>query len=262
MKSILLMISSLLTGCALVLISCSKGLDYEPEPPDPYFELRQQIAKSPRADGEAELMALWMSGSVVAYQRDYDRVRDALALVREIYADTVPFLDSAEFVYRMQESVIGIGLTESAIERLRAGTYIEWDSLNELYRLSDIDTSRMAVSRQVELSFEGRLNPSLLSTYYGQLDGVSESYLYVQIGDYSNIYPWQVDYNYTFLLREAHGDCMFQCDSNQFWYFRVSDGEAEYIGKYLPGGASVPPAWWDQARVPFCRYIRHSLCYQ
>jgi hypothetical protein len=244
-----------------ILWGCSKSVNYEPAPPDPYEELQVQLAQSPRPDEEAELMALWMSGDVVAYERDYDRVREALDLVRTTFRDTVSFLDSIEFLYRVQESVIGLALTDSATGQLRAGAYTDWDSLNTLFQLIEIDTSMLAVSQQVDLTFEGRLNPSLLSVYYAALPGVTGSFLYVRTGDYSNIYPWKSGNDFTFLLRSAWGDCLPQCDFNRFWYFRVGDGVADYIGEYLVDDPPIWPYWWEDAKVAFCRYISHRLCY-
>jgi hypothetical protein len=234
-------------------------VEYEPGPPDPFEDLKEQIAKSPRADEEAELMTLWITGDVVAYQRDYDRVRAALSLVRETHGDSVPYLDSVQFVYRYQEGVIGLALSETAVEQLRAGTYVDWDSLNALFRVAEIDTTRLATSGQVDLTFEGRLNPDLLVSYYARLDSV-ETYLYVRTGDYPNIYPWKSGYDHTFLLRQAWGDCMRYCDGNLFWYFKVVEGEPLYLGEYNPEASVIPPAWWGEASASFCKYIKHPLC--
>ena len=262
MKSAAFAIAVILGGCVVLLFGCSKSTEYLPEPPDPYFELRQQIAKSPRADEEAELMALWMSGDVVAYDRDYLQVRDALSLVRGTFSDTIPYLDSVNFVYRFQESVIGLVLSDYAVQQLRAGTFVEWDSLNELYRLSEIDTTWLAGSGHITLSFEGRLNPQVLSARYGLLDGVDAGFLFAKVGDYSNIYPWRSGYDHTFLLRRGWENCVSQCEGNEFWYFKVNDGNARYIGGYVADGAEEPPVWWDEAEGAFCTYISHWLCYR
>gem|GEM_PF-706473 len=248
---------------AIVVMSCSKSVEYEPGPPDPYEDLKEQIAKSPRPDEEAELMALFSSGHVVAHQRDYDRVREAVSLVRETFRDSVPFLDSVQFTYNASVGVVLILLNEEAVGQLRDGSFVDWDSLNTLYRVAEIDTTWLGSSDQVVLTFEGRLNPSLLSFYYSQLDCVVGVGISVEIGDHSNIYPWMSGFDdRTFLLRKAWGDCLTQCDNNRFWYFKVVDGEAEDIGEYAPDASPISPVWWDQARTAFCRYIAYTsvLC--
>ncbi len=246
---------------AIVPVSCSKSVDPEPEPLSEYDELKQQIAHSPREDEEAELMALWLRGDVVAYDRDYDGVKSALASVREQFGDSIPQLKSIQFVYPYQEGTAGLIVTETAIAQLRAGEYMEWDSLNTLYKVADIDTSRMEASNQVELTFVGRLNPALLQTYYARLTGVSSGYLGVRVEDYSNIYPWKLDNQYTFLLRQAWGDCIAECQYSHFWYFKVVGSTAYLIGDFLVDDNPVWPSWWDEAKEPFCRYTGHSICY-
>jgi len=252
---------TIIIAVAVAALSCSKSVEYEPGPPDPYEDLKTQIAQSPRPDEEAELMALFASGDVVAYQRDYDRFRDALNIVSTSFRDSVPELDSIHFVYRFQVGVIGLILKAAAVQQLRDGMFTDWDSLNALYRVSEIDTSGLATSQQVVLTFEGRLNPLLLQSYYSQAVTDTSGFVFVRTGDYSNIYPWKSGYDHTFLLRKAWGNCMSMCDSNRFWYFKVVEGEARYLGEYCPDDSPYPPDWWDEAKVPFCAYTDHPLCY-
>lgn len=248
---------------AIVLASCSKSVEYEPLPPDPYEDLKTQIAQSPRPDEEAELMVLFSTGHVVAHQRDYDRVREAVSLVRETFRDSIPFLDSVEFRLNVSVGVILILLNEGAVEQLRDGSFVDWDSLNTLYRVAEIDTTGLDSLDQVVLTFEGRLNPSLLSFYYTQLESVYGAGISLEEGDYSNIYPWMSGFEvHTFLLRKAWGDCLNQCDYDRFWYFKVVDGEAKYIGEYSPDDSPGTPNWWNEGRTPFCTYISYTsiLC--
>lgn len=252
-----------LMAIAAFVLSCSSGVEPLPEPLSEYEELRQQLAKSPRPDEEAELMALWMSGYVVAHQRDYDRVRAAVELVRETYRDSIPYLDSVEFTYDLEISMIAVLLDEQAVSQLRDDSYTDWDSLNELFRVAEIDTTSLEYRGEVTLTFEGRLNPSLLSAYYnpGLVQGIRGSGVYVPSGDHSNIYPWTSGSDFMFLLRRAWGDCSSWCPENQFWYFKVVDGEALYVGSYYAVDPYIFPEWWGEASVPFCRYIpHHELC--
>ena len=254
---------AVILALAIAVTSCSKSVEYEPPPPDPYEDLKEQIAQSPRPDEEAELMVLFSTGHVVAHQRDYDRVRDAVSLVRETFRDSVPFLDSVQFTHNVSPGVILVLLDEEAVDQLRDGSFVDWDSLNALYRVAEIDTTWLESSDQVVLTFEGRLNSSLLSVYYAQLEGVYGVGISLKVGDYSNIYPWMSGFDdRTFLLRKAWGDCLNQCDHNQFWYFKVADGEAKYIGEYSPDDSPALPNWWNEARTPFCTYISytHTLC--
>jgi hypothetical protein len=259
----ILIFGAMILVLAIVVISCSKSVEYEPGPPDPYEDLKAQIAQSPRPDEEAELMVLFSTGHVVAHQRDYDRIREAVSLVRETFRDSVPFLDSVQFAHNVSVGVVLILLNEGAVGQLRDGSFVDWDSLNTLYRVAEIDTTWLESSNQVVLTFEGRLNPSLLSFYYAQLESVVGTGISPRAGDYSNIYPWMSGFDdRTFLLRKAWGDCLNQCDHNRFWYFKVVDGEAKYIGEYDPNVSPISPVWWDEARVSLCAYVpkSHFLC--
>ncbi|MBU1320440.1 MAG: hypothetical protein KKG33_12545 [candidate division Zixibacteria bacterium] len=251
---------------SLVLVSCGRSVDPEPEPPDDLVDLQNQLAESPRDNEEAELMALWMVGKVVAYTRDYNRIVDALNIVRQTYSDSVPQLDSIQFAYPFQPSEIIVLVDSAARAKLRIGAYTDWDSLNSLFRVTDIDTTDLGISQQVQLSFLGRLNPDLLADSYwdlGQLrGGITGTGIYVNVGDQSNLYPWEVGTFMTFLLRRADGDCPAGCINSHFWYFRVSEGHAELVGDFEAEDGVPFPDWWDVANAGFCEYFhyRHGYC--
>ena len=264
MKSGIIFSFTAIMVMAIMIVSCSKSVNTLGDDPDPYDVLRKQLAQSPRDNEEAELMTLWLSGDIVAYSLDYNRVRDALNVLRQTYSDSIPQLDSIHFVYPDQESGIAVILSESATDELRVGSFVDWDSLNTLFQMETIDTSQLATSRQVDLTFKGRLNPSLLAHYYMQLDGVTGTGFYPRTVDYSNLYPWTLGDNHTFLLRKAWGNCENECQNNHFWYFRVSGSNAVFVGELLWSSGVSLPDWWDEASVALCRYstaLQTKFCY-
>lgn len=255
----LIALVSLLIG--LVLVSCSRSVSPEPQPPDELTDLIDQLLESPRPDEEAELMAMWL-GTEVAYTRDYDRIRNALKLVRDTYRNSIPQLDSIQFTYYSEVGRIYVFLTDPAVAQLRAGSYTDWDSLNTLYRAVDIDTSNIANQGEVSIYFKGRLKPELMGAIYAGLPSIWHYGINQLEGDRSNIYPWPDGDAMTFLLREADGDCPSGCTHSHFWYFRVINGHAELIGDYDTDSASAFPDWWSEGELGFCTYFnyRHPYC--
>ncbi len=244
----------LVVTASATFTSCGSKKAYEPEPPDDFEVFFAQLSQSPRNNAEAELMALWITGRVVAFRSDYDRLRNSLARVRSEYGDSIPFLNSQQFVYPMSESTILIFLDSSATIQFRDGEYSDWDSLNTLYRLSDTDTSQLESQGFIYLTFEPRLNPWLLLEYYRDLASITAAGADIRAGDRPNVYPWFDGNDETFLFRQALGDCDYGCEYNKFWYFRVVGTDVEYLGEYAPDDGDPAPAWWSEARTALCKF--------
>jgi hypothetical protein len=254
MRFVSYLIIVLVVTASATFTSCGSKKTYEPEPPDEYGVFLTQLYESPRSDVEAELMALWITGKVVAYRTDYDRIRNSLARVRSEYGDSIPFLNLQQFVYPMSESAIPVFLDSSAVVQFRDGEYSDWDSLNTLYRLSDTDTSQLGSQGFIYLTFEPRLNPWLLLEYYRDLPSITAAGADIRKGDRPNVYPWFDGDDETFLFRKALGDCDGGCEYNKFWYFRVVGTTIEYMGEYAPDDGDPVPAWWGEAKTALCRF--------
>jgi hypothetical protein len=251
MRSALYLLIFLITTASASFMSCGADKTSKPEPPNEYSIFLTQLAESPRDNAEAELMALWITGKAVAYRSDYDRIRNSIARVRSEYGDSIPFVDSQQFVYPMSVSKIYVYLTACAIEKFRNGEYHDWDSLNTLYRVSDIVLKSYGL---ILLSFEPRLNPMLLLESYRDLASITYAEPNFLIGDRPNVYPWFDGDDETFLFRYAWGDCPSGCIHSKFWYFRVVGNTVEYVGVYAPSDGDPIPAWWDEAKIAFYKY--------
>jgi len=245
----------------LAFLSCERSV--EPEPPDPLKDLKEQLSHSPRADREAELMALWLGGEVVAHDTLYEKLKNAAALVRNTFRDIVPYLDSMEFGYYYRDSYLEILMSPDSVEALHSGTYHEWDQLNELYRIADIDTTLLSQNRVVVLTFEGRLSPLFLGSLYMKLRGTGWMILSpIRFGDYGNFYPWITDDGCRFLLRKAWRDCNVECRANHFWYFGVTESGAEYYGDVLEEDYPAQwPDWWAEAKVAMDAWKSQVSCW-
>lgn len=145
------------------------------------------VTRTPLENEEAEEMALWLSGSLVAPESLYFRVLWDLEGIRATYGDSIPQLRDIEFFSIWETSNIAILITSEAIERFHAGEYDDLDSLNTHLRLTSMEHF---FNNWLLLKFEGRLNSNRLVDIYvaepSVVFGEPNSYG----GDWPNVYPW------------------------------------------------------------------------
>jgi hypothetical protein len=222
--------------------------------PDSLKEMQQLLEQTPRPDTEAELAALWLSGGLVAPGELYTRLHKGFKELRKLYADSIPEV-KIPFIFPVEPSRIFLQLTRSAAEQLRAGTYTEWDTLNQIFRVTEIDTT-ILFSRHhyVWLEFQGFLHPAVVAEYYRNLKGVVLAGTNGYAGDWSCTYPWIHGDRLTFLVRKAWGDCPSGCIYSHFWYFKETDSGFALIGDWNSTMSAHPPQWWDEAKIAFLRY--------
>jgi hypothetical protein len=261
MKSAIPGLAATLIFISMLMIGCDGTT--KPEEVDPLADLKQRLAQSPYENEEAELMALFLSGEIVAPEALYIRLCDALTRLRGAYSDSIPCLDSISYRHKFHTSHIDLWMLDDAVERIRDGTYSDWDSLNVLYRVTSIDTSLLSLGQYhvVALAFEGRLNATLLKEYYEDLAGVYDvtrwSYLFP---DGPNIYPWITDTGFTFLLRSTNAFCPSGCGLGHVWYFKELDQRPVLIGDHVQDGQTDWPDWWTEANDAYCTWFELPDC--
>jgi hypothetical protein len=145
------------------------------------------VARTPMGNEEAEEMAIWLSGSLVAPESLYLRVLADLEGIRATYGDSIPQLREIEFFSIWQTSNIAILITSEAMERFQAGEYDDLDSLNTRLRLSSMEQS---FDNWLLLEFEGRLNSNRLVDIYVAEPSVVFGEPSGYAGDWPNVYPW------------------------------------------------------------------------
>jgi hypothetical protein len=250
---------ALLLWVALLVMSLScSDVPCEPDP-DPLQGIKEKLAQTPRADKEAEEMALWLSGELVAPETLYTQLRDAVSVLRSAYAD-YPEVQMIRFVLPFETSRIGLKLDTAAAARYLNGEYNDWDSLNALFGVETIEEvfeSHFLHFRSLTIRFSGRLHPQLLADVYSQLPGVEWAYPSYWTNDSSNLYPWKQSSAWTFLLRKGWTDCWNSCQDNHFWYFRVRSAEVELVGDFRLIRDPLP-GWWSEGRTAFCEYFGYT----
>lgn len=210
---------------------------------------------TPKDNAEAELAALWLSGELIAPENLYETIMDDLDTIRTEYADSTT-LASIEFTPPWVPSELLLGLTAEGKRKVQAGDYPELEALNRRYRATEVDTSSSLWRNYgaARIEFSGRKHPGVLAGGYGALDDVMWVEPNWLVGDWSCVYPWQIDGGMSYLFRYAWGDCPAGCIHSIFWYFRVIDGNIEYVGRWLESWVDPQPEWWAEARAAYRAY--------
>lgn len=129
------------------------------------LDIPGDTALSPRADAEAEQLAFEASCSITATEVVYQRVSAELTGIRAAHSESTSAHASAPY----DSNSLLIGMDDAGYESLNAGTYHDWDALNQAYRTM-IQAHASNVST---LNFEGRYNIPLLAKQYAQLPHVT-----------------------------------------------------------------------------------------
>ena len=205
--------------------------------------------RTPKADEEAELIALCLSGELVAPDGLYEQVRRDLAGIRATFGDTSEWINQIKFLPPWVPGNLLIGFDETAFQLIRDGQYHAWDSLNQQYQATDMDTIPFSSGGVVLLMFQGRLHPWRLVELYEDLPGVWAIHPNGRIGDWSSVYARQASGGMTYLFRHGWGDCPSGCIYSEFWYFRVDDNWPMFVGHWVPHEEPNVPEWWEEARL-------------
>ena len=244
----------IVTMLLIAALYAAGGCDNASSPnsiPTSNYELRL----TPRANYEAEVAALWLSGELYAPQQLYDDLDFGFTAVRNEFGDSIPELNQIWYWEHWYPWEILVQLTDSATAQFRAGEYTDLDSLNTEFALTAIDTHlffhRFYVARYI---FEGNLHPERLSEIYEQVESVEWASANSR-GEFNhNFYPWIIGGGTSYLLRYGWGDCPSGCAWDKYWYFKVIGSTVEYIGTYDTSVDPAPPEWWSYAKWAMYHY--------
>ncbi len=245
MKSLKFILIVITLFFLVAVLSCGRKTTSPDEPTD--------LELTPRENVEAEEAAIMLSGDLVAPQDLYEVLMEGFGLLREKYADSIPYVN-IRFSLPYGPSTIGLMMSDSAGDEIIAGNYFAWDSLNARYKCSTIDTVIFPWGLCVSIVFEGRYNVYLLSDNYANLPGVEVAEPGQGRIDRPITYVWFYDVaNLAYLVRDAWGDCEAGCACSHFYYFKQQSDDIIFIGDWGPeyedGQLIPPPGWWEEAHT-------------
>lgn len=196
-----------------------------------------ELCASPRADPDAEFLAIEVSGAFMAPQALYERVSRDLAAVRAVVPET-------RAVRHMPSFFPGVllDLTPEAAEEIRAGTFAALNCLDAYYggwvRYLGISSPWASVR------FKPIVNSVQLASDYAALPGVVNARSNGVIGDSTDICLSIEGDAHVYIFDAASGDCMSGCIDHEYYGASVEpDGSVTVLGSFDP---AVSPGSWPE----------------
>ncbi len=208
----------------------------------------EELALTPRADVEAEVLALRVAGTFTADTPTYERIRRDLASIRT----RVPALENVRG--RSYSGNVGLIVDPSTFDAVEAGTYTAWDCLHARYGWTAQRTTETTRWQIVSGTVVGRFDMTVIAGLYGQLPGVTRTTLSGFIDGSSVCVDREPDGTYHYVFDEASGDCPSGCTAHHRYYF-VSDADDRITAKDEHAGGPGPRPDW------VTRYGRDAHCY-
>lgn len=185
------------------------------------------LDETPRSDYEAEVIALCLSGELIAPEDLYQKVHNDLVYIRSTYGRMHRWLNSIHLIPPWVPSMICIKFNFSTGGQVESGTYHAWDSLNTALGVTEIDQFFPGNPQWWKLYFSGRKHPRRLADLYRDLPGVLVTEKTSIVYTFYNLFPkndcFRDDVTVSYLFGRGEGDCYAGCIFGEYWYF-ISDG--------------------------------------
>jgi hypothetical protein len=224
---------------AAVLLSCTRERPLAPKPVvGPQLHERWE-------DQEAEELALWLSGDVIAPRLLYDRVKSDLAQIRAKWGDSLPVLRDIHYLFPAETGWLTVEVQDTTKKLILSGQYHDFDGLNNLYGLSSVEQPQYS-SRFLTFHFTGRLNPCYLAPLYDSLSGfcfVGLNGRFTFSGQ--SIRACRDGDSILYIFEESYCGGFFGCKPYRYFVFRSLPGNLLFVGQQLDHADSTSrPDWW------------------
>ncbi len=203
----------------------------------------EEIASTPRADEDLELLAMTQSSGLVVSQDEYDRVVEDLVTIREL----VPELASIRYAAPWDGKSLWLAFDEATTEKVSAGDYRGWDCLNESYGFRKLEEDPMPL---FTLRLKGIYDMPRLAEQYASLPGVESATAVTEdpaptgVDDGLCLLAIDTEYRYVFWREEQSVDDPGQPPSvtYRYWGFASqSIGDVGVLGTWE--SADEQPPW-------------------
>jgi len=213
------------------------------------------IWNTPRADAEAELMAMWLSGEVTAPDSLYDQIKTGLTRLRAQFGGKYPVED--EFLFPSQVSRLSFTAFKQLYHAIKDGEYSGWDQLNEYYEVDSVVLRPPRYGYYGYIYFKGRKNSFRLEREYrrrGEFVGFhADRYMFGA----GNLIPWVENGRLAFLVYRTHGH--YSPNFGVLYYFKQVADSFQLAGykDYSGHGQLDLPGWEAVYERPLNRYINY-----
>ena len=206
----------------------------------------EQLASTPRADHDLELLVLCMSQQFIAPQEDYDRVVADVTAIRAMdgrVSHITPRLWT-------DGKTLSIHADDAAtFEAMQDGSYEPWQCLHEAYEFQSIEPDYGCCGLLVSL--EGIYDTRQLEDEYRAMTGIVSAMRwntnYFEDTDGPTIRGAIEGDTYHYIFRDAWDDCPAGCLQGTEYYYRTEEpGEATLVDTFTWSweyGAPSYPDW-------------------
>ncbi|WP_437663412.1 hypothetical protein [Sorangium sp. So ce1182] len=227
--------AALLVGC-FSLASYAEGADaadcarYRPLAP------LAALASTPRADKEAEVLAIETTNELVAPERIYQRARRDLAAIRAAHPAVRDLRAAPDWANNLLVRLNG-GARASVNNNAVA-------CLNRVYNASAMRPIGDILREVVVIEFKGRYNIPVLAREYARQPGVIRANPDSTVGDGDDVCLSIAGDRYHYIFKDGAGDCPAGCTSATYWGFSTTpDGAIRPLGMFSTDWRSGSESW-------------------
>tara|TARA_Y100001954_G_scaffold115884_1_gene125391 strand:+ start:900 stop:1781 length:882 start_codon:yes stop_codon:yes gene_type:complete len=192
---------------------------------------KTSISKSPRANEDAERLAVRLTGELTAPDKAYDRIVADLGAIRAVYPEPGA---RGTFPYFATNGVI-LGLAPETVKEVEAGTYKGLDCLNDWY--GGKVRSTMGSLDMIFIVFDALYHPKVIADAYASHPEVrlADANRMGGGGDDISLCNATLGGTHRYMFTRAWGDCPSGCINFEFKGYDVT-----------PAGQVTPLETWQR----------------
>ena len=209
-----------------------------------------EILATPREDYSLEMLAISMTDTITAPQAVYDRLTKDVPAMQDVLENK---MDSSVMNYegskinhiplRSGRTLI-IGSDTNTIQRMKNGTFSEWECLASWYKLEHLEEYFGVI---VIATFNGVYNLKKISEEFKNLPGVRYVEFNSRLGGGSSVRGKMEGETWHFVFEAAWGDCPAGCIYSHFYYLTTKPGAGPiFVEEWVKGGRPEWMKYWDE----------------
>jgi len=208
-----------------------------------------EILATPREDYSLEMLAISMTDTITAPQDVYDRLTKDVPAMQDVLENK---MDGSVMNYEGSKinhiplrsgRTLTIGADTNTIQRMKNGTFSEWECLASWYKLEHI---RVLFGSLVIATFHGAYNFKKISEEFKNLPGVTFVEPDGMLGGGSSVRGKIEGDTWHFVFEAAWGDCPSGCIFSHFFYLTTKPGaDPIFVGSGTPGKRPEWMKYWD-----------------
>jgi hypothetical protein len=213
-----------------------------------------ELAATPRANAEAEWLALEVTGAFTAPSDVYDRVLQDLSSIRAMYPEVASL--HTRNLYSLGGGGPGLKMDDDGFAAAMAQTYTDWDCLNALVGTESVDLEYYEFidwnSARINFDYSGgRFNMPRIMEEYTKLPHILQVENSWNYGDGNDVCASRQNTTYSYVFDIGTGDCPLGCTEHTYFGFSTTpDGSITSLGTFSTGFIHgipdpPPPAWFS-----------------